>query len=375
MLDEAEGLVDAAVYPRMLVPNQIRDYMEEPYRTLLYNSPNRFFHPTPTGISPYGEWLDASRPGGETVHTRHGEHPAREPGSLPAATTRYLSENGVTQAVLNPMLRGLIPAADQGTAICAAYNDWLADTWLRESADGLTYRGTIRVNPMDPDGAVAEIERWADHPRMVQVGIPVESHHPYGQRYYLPIWEAAVGHGFPVVIKADGGVGVEFSSTMTGLPRTHIEFSTLQRDRFFFHLVSFIAEGVFERFPALKIVSADGGFDLVTPGMWRMDMDWPITRTEVPWVKRLPTEYLQTNVRFIVNRVEGPPDSDPDLVVEWAQRTAAADLLIYGSGYPHWSSARPDQILPALDDQSRERILVDNAVDLYGPRLAAAPSQ
>ena len=379
MADEVSGetsgtvssVFDSAVHPRMLTHAQIYDYMEHPYKGLVYNTPNRFFHPVPTGIAPFSEWMEQSRPDGEIINTDSGAHVAREPGSVPARMTDYLRSNGVTSAVLLPTLRGLQPAADQGTAICQAYNRWIADTWLRDEPEQLGYLGTIRINPMDPDGSVAEIERWAGHPRMVQVGVPMEAHHPYGQRYFLKIWEAAAEHRLPVAIKAEGGVGVEYYPTMTGLPRTHIEFSSLHRDRFFVHLASFIAEGVFDRFPQLRIVFADGGFDALAPAMWRMDMDWPITRTEVPWVRKIPSDYLREHVRFVANRLEGPPDSEPDLAAEWVRRTDAANLLIYGSGYPLWSAARPDQILPGIPAEDRERILRGNAGDLYAARLAA----
>jgi len=364
-----EPVLDTAVHPRMLTNQQIYDYLEHPFKGLVYNSPNRFFHPVPTGIPPYGEWLEQSRPDGEIISTEVGTHAAREPGSVPARTTAYLRENGIGTAILLPTLRGLVPAADQGSAICRAYNDWQAATWLKD--DDLDYLGSVRVNPMDPDGAVAEIERWADHPRMVQIGVPMEAHHPYGQRYFLKIWEAAAAARLPIAIKAEGGVGVEYFPTMTGLPRTHIEFSSLHRDRFFVHLASFIAEGVLDRLPELRIVFSDGGFDALAPSMWRMDMDWPITRTEVPWVRRLPSDYLREHFRFVANVLEGPPDDDAALVQEWAQRSDAVNLLIYGSGYPLWSAARPAEILPGLDAAERSRILHGNAQEWYGARLAA----
>lgn len=371
MADDISGVFDVAVHPRMLTNQQIYDYLEHPYKGLVYNSPNRFFHPVPTGIPPYGEWLEQSRPDGEMVTTASGPYIAKEPGSVPARTADFLGQNGVSRAILLPTLRGVQPAADQGTAICRAYNEWLAATWLQEDVAGLGYLGTIRVNPMDPEGAVAEIERWATHPRMVQVGVPMESHHPYGQRYFLKIWEAAEAAGLPVAIKAEGGVGVDYFPTMTGLPRTHIEFSSLHRDRFFVHLASFIAEGAFDRFPGLRIVFADGGFDMLAPSMWRMDMDWPITRTEVPWVRKIPSDYLSEHVRFVTTRLEGPPDSEPDIVREWAERTDAAYLLVYGSGYPLWSAACPRDVMPALATEDRERILRRNAEELYASRTAA----
>lgn len=362
---------DAAVHPRMAYPEQINEYLDGWYKQLVYNRSNRFFNPVPTGVAPYGEWLEQSRPArGETIPTAAGPRPIFEPGSIPARAKEYLRGNGVHRAVLTPTLRGIIPAADQGNAVCAAYNDWLADTWLTESESDVEFLGTIRVNPMDAKAAVKEIERWAGDGRMVQIGVPVESQHPYGQRYFLEIWEAAAACKLPVVIKAEGAMGIDLPVSILGTPRTHIEFSTLHRDRFFHHVASFIAEGVFDRFPDLRIISADGGFDMLAPAIWRMDMDWPITRTEVPWVKKAPSHYLKDHVRFVASKLEGPPDSQPDTVIEWAQRTGAADLLIYGSGYPQWSAMTPDELLPALSHEDRERILWRNAYDLYEARLA-----
>jgi predicted TIM-barrel fold metal-dependent hydrolase len=370
-----EGVFDAVVHPRMLTSGQIADHMKEPYRSLRYNSADRFILPAPTGIPPYGEWLKQSRPDGEIITTAAGTYTATDAGSVPARTFSYLAETGASDAILLPMLRGVQPAVDQGNAICAAYNDWLADTWLKEAPEGIRLWGTIRVNPEDPEGAAEEIGRWASHPRMLQVGVPLEAHRPYGQRNYLPIWEAAAANSLPVMVKADGGVGVDYFPTMLGLPRTHIEFSALHRDRFFMHLASFIAEGAFDRFPELMVVFADGGFDYMTPAMWRMDMDWPISRSEVPWVKQLPSKYLRTNVRFIADRLEGPPDADADTVAEWVRRTDGEHLLMYGSRYPHWSSARPEQILPRLDADARNRILRGNATEIYAARLQLATAR
>ena len=43
-------------------------------------------------------------------------------------------------------------------------------------------------------------------------------------------------------------------------------------------------------------------------------------------------------------------------------------LLIYARGRPLWSAARPDEILPPLDD--RDGILRGNAAALSGARLS-----
>ena len=45
-------------------------------------------------------------------------------------------------------------------------------------------------------------------------------------------------------------------------------------------VISLIYEGVFERFPTLKIVLIEGGFAWLAPLMWRMDRAWEAMRDE-----------------------------------------------------------------------------------------------
>jgi predicted TIM-barrel fold metal-dependent hydrolase len=49
--------------------------------------------------------------------------------------------------------------------------------------------------------------------------------------------------------------------------------------------------------------------------------------------------------------------------------TGKADLLMYGSSYPHWSTSPPDVMateLEGLDDSQRDNVLWRNASELYG---------
>jgi predicted TIM-barrel fold metal-dependent hydrolase len=43
-----------------------------------------------------------------------------------------------------------------------------------------------------------------------------------------------------------------------------------------------------------------------------------------------------------------------------------ADLLMYGSGYPHWSTSAPGEIAAGLDDAQRDNVLWRNASELFG---------
>lgn len=357
-----DPIIDAFVHPAMRRNADIKKYMP-PAEALRKRFPTNMFRhltPTPTGIAPYGEWIETAKPGGDPDSRDN-------PGSDPHETWASVSGQGAVAAVLLPLTRGMQPNVDDGSAICAATNDWLAEEWLTDETPGCG--GTIRVNAMDPDAAAREIERWAGHPRMVQVGVTLEAHRPYGQRNYLPMWQAAVDAGLPIAIKADGGAGVDYYPTQNGFARTHIEFNAMHRDRFFIHLASFIAEGVFERLPGLKVQFVDGGFDLLAPLMWRMDMDYPISYIEVPWVKSTPSEYLKDHVRFVADKLEEPYLDSEAEIAEWVEITGAADLLVFGSRYPHWSTFDARDLLPLAAPDVRRRILFENAAEWYGARL------
>ena len=56
------------------------------------------------------------------------------------------------------------------------------------------------------------------------------------------------------------------------------------------HLASMVFEGLFERYPTLKVVFVEGGYTWLIPFLWRMDADWKALGREVPWVKKAPSE-------------------------------------------------------------------------------------
>jgi uncharacterized protein len=136
---------------------------------------------------------------------------------------------------------------------------------------------------------------------------------------------------------------------------------------YFVHLATLIIEGVFGRLPALRFVFADGGYDILTPLMWRLDTFWMSMRDQTPWVDRYPSEYLRESVRFCSSAFDGPTNSD--LAERWMDFTDKADLLMYGSSYPHWSTASPQAVADGLNIVQQEKVLWRNAADLYGLAL------
>jgi predicted TIM-barrel fold metal-dependent hydrolase len=345
-------VVDACVHPRPR-PEELRPYLPKVWQGRRLPAGDRYYYPNPLGDSLKDAFSEAG-----------------PPGSDPALTSRHLFEEmRIDRAVLTPLTLGLLPDGDLLAAICTATNEWLAETWLgQHNAHGKFY-GTIRVTPTRPAAAVAEIEKWADHPGFVQIGIPLQSLQLYGTPPFLPIWEAAAHHKLPVFIHADAETGVELAPTPAGYLRHFLAFAAYQPINFINHLTSFMVGGVLDALPDLRLVFGDGGYDLAVPLMWRVDKDYRPMRGDVPWMKRLPSDYIAQHVRFIAHRMEGP--TDDGMLDEWLEMGDAKSTLMYASNYPSWDFLHPSAAFGQVEPEGRERIMARNALELY----ALSPSE
>jgi len=291
------------------------------------------------------------------------------PGADPAHTARQLLDaNGVSRAVLiggEVLGLGAMPDPDVAALIASAYNDWLAATWL--SADD-RYRGTIVVGAQDPALAAAEIRRAGADERFVAVLLPL-TNILMGQRHYYPIYEAAAELGLPVTVHPNSGEGIfRTSPSMAGAaPTYYVEWHTGLSQVFAANVISLVCHGVFERFPGLKVVLTEGGLGWIPDVMWRLDKNVKGLRDEVPWVRRLPSEYIVDHVRFTSQPLPEPRRRRHlHLLCEIVE---AERTLMFSSDYPHWDYDDPRHALTTLPPQIRRRVEVENAVETYGARL------
>ena len=291
------------------------------------------------------------------------------PGADPEFTAQQLLDaNEIDRAVLiggEVLGLGAMPDPDAAMMIASAYNRWLADAWL--SADD-RFRSTLVVGPQDPALAAQEIRRAAADRRFVAVLLPLTDI-LMGQRHYYPIYEAAAEHGLPITVHPNSGEGIFRTSPPMagGTPTYYVEWHAGLSQVFQANVISLVCQGVFERFPQLKVILTEGGLGWIPDVIWRLDKNVKGLRDEVPWVKRLPSEYIADHVRFTTQPLPEPRRRHHlHVLCEIAQ---AERTLMFSSDYPHWDFDDPRHALTALPSEIRQRVSVDNAVETYGDRL------
>jgi uncharacterized protein len=340
-------VIDASVHIFMQSNKDLRrNFMAEPYRS--------------RGFPDYEmDWYQA--PGGEYAPgTEADGYPASDPALVGA---ELFGKRGVDVAVLHPMTRGIMPDRHLGTAIAAAHNEMLVKRWLEDGEYGDRFRGTIRVNPDDVVGSLREIDKYKDHPRVVQIGIPLQSRDLYGKPQYWPLWEAAVDANLAVAAHIEVGSGVASAPTPSGNTLTYEQYVSFMALNYLYHVMNMIAEGVFERMPGLKFVWADGAADLLTPFMWRMDCFGRPHLEQTPWAPKMPSDYLPGHVYFVQGAMDGPGDTD--FAGEWFGFTGKEDMVMYGSSYPHWQ-ANGLKVPSSYSPEQRDKLCWRNAAQLYG---------
>lgn len=342
-------MIDCDVHPSPRSVEEIKQYMPMPWRDRYTKGGSRDFFSNPV----HAHRLDSAPPNGGPA------------GSDPAFLREQLTDAyGIAHAVLLPRaFCNMHPDPDFGTAIAAAYNDWLADTWLSEyNHDGL-FKGSITVAHQDPHAAAREIERWAGHPHFVQVMMDSGARAPYGQRQYYPIYEVCERYGLPLAVHpGTDGMGVNVQPS-PGYPTRYIEWHTCLSLGFQAHLVSFVTEGVFERFPGFRVVLVEGGVSWLPALLWRLDAEWKALRSEVPWLTRPPSEYVKNHLRMTTQPLERPA-SDKHLF-NLFEAMDAENILMFASDYPHWDFDSPTHAFPKLPEKMRERIFSENARSFY----------
>jgi predicted TIM-barrel fold metal-dependent hydrolase len=250
---------------------------------------------------------------------------------------------------------------DLSVAWASAVNDWQVAEWLDFDP---RFRASIQIPFEDPPRAVAEIRRLAHDKRFVQVQFSGRPHQPMGRRIYWPIYEACAENGLAVMSHAFGSYGQPI--TGTGWPSFYFDDHVGPAQAIQANVISMVAEGVFEHFPTLNLVSAENGFAWLPSLCWRLDRSWRLLKSEIPHLTRPPSEYVHEHVWVCTQPMEEPqrPRDFFRLIEHFGP---ALDHLVFATDYPHWDADDPDEAFPvALPEDLQRKIYFENGARLYG---------
>lgn len=312
-------------------------------------------------------WNMTSSPPNAPISGRPDWRPARgAPGTdLALLQAKALDGFGSTFAIANCIWGGMVlPSDDMSAAVCRAVNDWIAEEWLDREP---RLRASIMIPLGNPELAVEEIERRAADKRFVQVLMLVGGQDLPGRRGFWPIYAAAERHGLPVGFHAGSSY---HHPSMAGYGSTFTEDYVSQSFGFESNLVSLAAEGVFAKFPALKVVLIESGVSWLPACCWRFDKTWRGVRAETPWVKQPLSEIVKERVRVTLQPFDGPEDaagtSARGRLERVVEQLGSDHVIMFSSDFPHWHYDGTDALPLDPNTPLGKRMLYDNALETYG---------
>jgi len=135
-------------------------------------------------------------------------------------------------------------------------------------------------------------------------------------------------------------------------------------------LATMIFDGVFERFPELRVGVIEQGAIWVPSWMRQMESAFDAFNRHEDRLRTLslrPSEYVRRQVRFTPYPTED---------VGWIIEQAGTEVCLFSSDYPHVEGGRRpierfERSLAGVGEQARQAFYHDNFVDLMGAGLAA----
>jgi predicted TIM-barrel fold metal-dependent hydrolase len=259
---------------------------------------------------------------------------------------------------------------DLGLAMARAYHDWCRDynsadpkrlkftatlpggesrSMIEEARRCVEELGAVSVrNPLLPEG------RWLHEPEYAglydlasELDFPISLHGEYRHRRATP---------FKGIIENEGPFRA--IDHVMGFPMDNMTT-----------LAHYIFSGVLDRYPELRlgVLEANVGWALFF--LPRMD-DHSHGRRQILGhsLPLKPSEYVRRQCVLSADPDEPGLDAVLDFLGE--------DSLVWNTDYPHPDAPDPEKVLPWFDAQpisqdSKRKILWDNAARLYGPRLLA----
>jgi predicted TIM-barrel fold metal-dependent hydrolase len=262
-------------------------------------------------------------------------------------------------------------------AICHAVNRWLLEEYCVVNPKRLKAVGLIPCQ--DPPAAAKELEWLAAHGAVAAM-LPTNVYGiNLGDRRFDPIYETAQALGMPLAVHPqtghDGQYGV-YGVMGAGSERME-KYSYVHMTAFPFELMialmHLIGEGVFDRYPKLKVGFMEGGAGWIPYWMERLDEHFEKLRPQWPHCQRRPSEIIRSEqVAFTCEPEEH--------TLPWVLEMVGETRVMYASDYAHWDSEFPESVrklaaVPGLSEAQRRRLLGRNALAWFGLKENDLPTE
>ena len=310
----------------------------------------------------YGRQQEAVRWTTEAMIEKYGDVVNR--GFDGASVAESLKVEGVDLAVLygpgyDMWLDGIDPDLQAGMA--RAYNRWAEE--MRETSGGrILSAGPVPLN--DITRAVEEVHYAYEHlgTRCFWARPNPFNQRTLGDRYYDPLWE--------VLQDLDVSFGTHEFMGLAGTSAGCERFSSFVEWHSCVHqmeaqmaMLAMIVNGVYERFPRLRVAYMEAGSAWLPSWLHRIEEHVELAGwLETPECTKDPIEYFKQNCWVTT-------ECDEELVYHVIDEMGD-DRILFETDYPHPDSKFPNAVSTflgqkRLSDESKRKILWDNAMDFY----------
>ena len=343
------------------LPRRFRSYAPRP---LQFDDHFRFICNDRLGFRIAGHFESTGAPG-QTPH--RSETPLLAPGgSDPAARLFDMDIDHIGVAALYPtfglMIQGVTERAP-ALALCRAINDWLA-SYCEHDPSRLIGVGVL---PMTHSGdALAEAKRCVEE--LGFRGVWRRPEHIEGTPHlqddeHEALWSYLEEAGVPIAIHpgVSGVIPIEpltarFGDYYSAIHAVHFAAEQIAA------LTTFIAYGILERHPELRVAFLECGATWAQPYLHRLDEHLETFGFDRAGLTMRPTEYFARQCFVSVEELE------PGLA---SFVRAFPDSVVFASDYPHGDGTFPGSTTELLETTELprsdvQRILRDNARRLYG---------
>ncbi len=282
----------------------------------------------------------------------------------PAARLQDMELDGVEAAVLYTTVGFMLfwlEDAELQEACFRVYNDWLAEfcSYAPERFAGLAL-----ISLFDVERGRRELERCKKmglRGAMIWASPPEDR--PYSSLLYDPFWAAAQELEMPLSLHLATGRRKESQQDESNLPELYVRM-VVRPHEIQQSLLTLIFSGVLERFPRLRLVSAENDIAWVPHLLERADKYYRRFKQayDAPLSLR-PSEYFrrQCYATFI---------DDPMGLKTY--HLLGADSFMWSTDYPHQAATWPhsqevlERDFREIPEEDRRKLVRENAARLYG---------